>query len=56
MTDPKIVANAQQFLGRADLKGHEVPAFVEVSNWLHAISVERKAQHDAAAGSSDKES
>lgn len=38
MLDPKIIANAQAFLSRVDLKGNEVPAFVEVVNWLHSLT------------------
>lgn len=33
-----IVKNAQQFLARVSLSGAEVPAFVEVINWLASLT------------------
>lgn len=38
--DPKIIQNAMAFLGRVDLKGTEVQAFIEVAAWLQAIARE----------------
>jgi hypothetical protein len=38
MTDINVVRNAQIFLSRVDLKGHEVPAFAEVANWLASVA------------------
>lgn len=39
MADDKVIAgNATQFLTRVTLTGAEVPAFVEVINWLAAFA------------------
>jgi hypothetical protein len=38
MADINVVRNAQIFLSRVELKGHEVPAFAEVANWLASVA------------------
>ena len=35
---PQQINNCLAFLNRADIKGGEVPAFVEVVNALHALA------------------
>lgn len=49
MLDRQTIENCLQFLNRCDLKGGEVPAFVEVTNRLHHLRNARLAEEAAAA-------
>lgn len=49
MLDRQTIEHCLEFLGRADLKGREVPAFVNVSNRLNHLHEARLAEEKAAA-------
>lgn len=49
MFDRASIENCLSFLNRTDLKGGEVPAFVDVTNRLHHIRNALIADEEAAA-------
>ena len=49
MLDRASIEDCLEFLGRADLKGREVAAFVNVTNRLHHLREVRLAEEKAAA-------
>lgn len=47
MLDLRSIENCLQFLNRTDIKGAEVPAFVDVTNRLHHLRNARLAEEQA---------
>lgn len=47
MLDRQSIENCLQFLNRCDIKGAEVPAFVDLTNRLHHLRSVRLAEEAA---------
>lgn len=53
-SDVAVVArNALEFLKRVQLAGQEVPAFVDVVNWLRTFAEQPQAAQQGSAASGD---